>query len=91
MASPAHGGVLPQGDALTFDEALKTWTLWAARSIFEEQDKGSVAVGKLADFAVLSADPRERSGEDLFDIAVDATILGGDVVFERAARRSVLV
>jgi predicted amidohydrolase YtcJ len=89
MASPEHGGVLPRGDALTFDEALKTWTLWAARSIFEEQDKGSVTAGKLGDFAVLSADPRERSGEDLFDLAVDATILGGEVVFERAVGRSV--
>jgi len=83
VAPTRQGGVLPEGDELSFDEALKTWTLWAARSMFEEQDKGSVEVGKFGDFAVLSADPQQRSGDGLFDIAVEATVLGGEVAFER--------
>jgi predicted amidohydrolase YtcJ len=83
MAPPAHGGVLPEGAAFSFEEALRSWTLWAARSIFEEQDKGSISTGKVGDFAVLSADPRERRGAELFDIGVDATILGGNPVFQK--------
>jgi predicted amidohydrolase YtcJ len=58
-------------------------TIWAAVGGFEEQDKGSIAVGKLGDFAVLSDDPRGRPGKDVFGIGVDATILGGKVVYER--------
>jgi predicted amidohydrolase YtcJ len=58
-------------------------TIWAARGGFEEEDKGSVAVGKLGDFAVLSDDPCSLPREALFDLQVDATIVGGEVVFER--------
>lgn len=70
-------------DAISFDDALRMWTLWAARGELEEQDKGSIEVGKLGDFAVLSADPRGRPADALSEVRVDATILGGDVVFER--------
>jgi predicted amidohydrolase YtcJ len=83
MAPSKVGGVLPAGDELSFEEALSTWTLWAARSIFEESDKGTITAGKLGDLAVLTSDPRARSGGELFDVAVHATVLGGDVVFER--------
>jgi predicted amidohydrolase YtcJ len=58
-------------------------TLWAAHGGFEERDKGSIAFGKLGDFAVLSEDPRGRPGKEVFGIEVEATILGGEVVFER--------
>ncbi|MGH9391511.1 MAG: amidohydrolase family protein, partial [Vicinamibacteria bacterium] len=51
--------------------------------VFEEDDKGTLAEGKLGDFAVLSFDPRTRGAAELFDLEVDATILGGDVVFEK--------
>ena len=78
-----EGGGAPHGEALTFEDALRMYTIWAARGGFEETDKGSIAVGKLGDFAVLSADPRGRPSAELFDLKVDATILGGQVVFER--------
>jgi predicted amidohydrolase YtcJ len=82
VAPPSEGGVLPQGQRLTVDEAFQMWTVWAARSAFEERDKGSIVVGKLGDFAVLSDDPRKYQGGQLFEIKVAATILGGRVVFE---------
>jgi predicted amidohydrolase YtcJ len=69
--------------AVSFDDALRMWTLWAARGQLEGRDKGSIEVGKLGDFAVLSADPRGRSADQLAAMRVDATILGGEVVFER--------
>jgi predicted amidohydrolase YtcJ len=59
------------------------WTIWAASAQFEEAEKGSISVGKLGDFAVLNKDPRKLKGGALFDLMVDATILGGRVVFER--------
>ncbi len=83
MTSPEAGGGTPPGEELSFENALRMHTIWAARSGFEEQDKGSIAVGKLGDFAVLSTDPTSLRGEELFDVSVDATIVGGEVVFER--------
>ncbi len=71
------------GESLTVDEAIRMFTIWSASGAFEENDKGSIAVGKLGDFAVLSADPREVESEALFDVQVDATILGGKVVYQR--------
>jgi predicted amidohydrolase YtcJ len=71
------------GDPITIDEALRMFTSWSAAGAFEERDKGSIAVGKLGDFAVLSADPRAVEPEALFDVRVDATIIGGEVVYER--------
>jgi predicted amidohydrolase YtcJ len=40
-------------------------------------------VGKLADYAILSADPDQCSGAELFNVEVSATIVGGAVVYER--------
>jgi predicted amidohydrolase YtcJ len=67
--------------AVTFDEALSMWTLWAAQSTHQDHDRGSIAVGKLGDFAVLSGDPRRMEPAQYFDLKVDATILGGQVVY----------
>ena len=83
MVSVDEGGGAPVGETLTFEEALRLYTLWAARGGLEDTHKGSIAVGKLGDFAMLSDDPRSLTGEDLFGVEVEATILGGEVVFER--------
>ncbi|HJS74726.1 MAG TPA: amidohydrolase family protein, partial [Vicinamibacteria bacterium] len=61
MTPKTDGGAAPSAEeALTFEEALRMHTIWAAAGGFEEQDKGSIAAGKLGDFAVLSDDPRGR-------------------------------
>ena len=70
-------------EAITVDEALKLFTRWPAAGTFEERDKGSIAVGKLGDFTVLSDDPRRVAPDALFDLRVEATIIGGDVVWRR--------
>jgi predicted amidohydrolase YtcJ len=56
------------------------FTLWAAQSTHQDHDRGSIAVGKLGDPAVLSADPRTLSGPKLYDLKSSATILGGAIV-----------
>jgi predicted amidohydrolase YtcJ len=85
VASPGEGGGVAPEETVSFEDALRMWTIWPARGGFEEKDKGSIAVGKLGDFAVLSDDPRALPGGALFDVQVDATIIGGDVVFERSS------
>ncbi len=75
--------MLEPEERVTAEEGLRMYTIWAAKGGYEEHDKGSISPGKLGDFAVLSDDPRGAGAEELFEIGVDATILGGEVVFER--------
>jgi len=78
-----EGGGAPKGEELGFEEALRLFTLGNAQCGYEDRDKGSITVAKLGDFAVLSADPTAARPKDLFGLKVDATVLGGDVVFRR--------
>jgi len=66
-------------------EGIKLFTLNAAAIAFEEMDKGSITVGKLADMAVVSEDPFSSEPEHVKDIQVDKTILGGQVVYSRSS------
>ena len=79
------GNTFAVEEQVTVDEALHMFTLWPAAGGCEERAKGSITPGKLGDFAILSADPRafEAEPDALFDLRVEATILGGEVVHER--------
>jgi predicted amidohydrolase YtcJ len=70
--------------------ALKAMTLWPAYQIFEEKTKGSLEVGKLADFVILSKDPTRVAPTTIADIKVVETIKEGKTVFrlEPGAGRS---
>jgi len=85
VAPVSEGGVLPPDRMVTLDEAVKMYTTTAAWIANEEGQKGSISVGKLGDFAVLSADPWTRPGASMFDITVDNVILGGQSVHKRGA------
>jgi predicted amidohydrolase YtcJ len=61
------------------ERALELFTIDNARLAFEEADKGTIEVGKLADFTVLGADPRAVPPETIRDIPVTMTIVGGEV------------
>jgi len=69
--------------AMTRREALASYTLNNAVAAFEEQAKGSLTPGKLADVVVLSQDLLSVPDEALGDTRVDVTILGGEVVYAR--------
>ena len=69
-------------EAVTPHQALAMYTINAAYSAFEEDTKGSITPGKLADMVVLSDDPTRVPPEEIRDIKVDMTILGGEVVWE---------
>ena len=68
---------------LTRMEALSAMTLAAAYAAFEEQDKGSIEVGKLADLTVLNQDLISVPEAEILDTRVLMTIVGGAVVYER--------
>jgi predicted amidohydrolase YtcJ len=63
-------------------EALALYTINAARIGFEEQDKGSLEVGKLGDMAVLAEDPFRVGPGQIKDIPVAMTIVGGQLAYE---------
>ncbi|MDP5225712.1 MULTISPECIES: amidohydrolase [Arthrobacter] len=67
------------------EEALKAHTLTAARAIGREEDLGSLAVGKRADFAVLSADPLTVPEEEIAGVRVLQTWVDGECRFVAAA------
>ena len=63
--------------------ALKAMTIWPAYQHFEEDQKGSIETGKLADFVILSGDPLAIDPETLDDLKVMATIKEGVTVYTR--------
>ncbi len=73
--------ILP-AEAVSPVEALKMYTLNAAYASNEENIKGTIAPGKLADMVVLSGNPLKSSPEEIRDIRVEMTIARGKVVWE---------
>ncbi len=68
-------------NALTRLEALKGMTIWAAMANFEEKNKGSLEVGKDADFILLSQDIMNVPEESILNTFVTATYINGEKVF----------
>jgi predicted amidohydrolase YtcJ len=50
---------------------------------FEENDKGSIEVGKLADFTVLSSDIMKISEPEILNTRAEMTVIGGEIVYQR--------
>ena len=70
-------------NALSREEALKGMTIWAAMAAFEENEKGSLEPGKMADFVVLDKDIMEVPGKDIPNVKVLKTFIDGQEVFGR--------
>jgi len=68
-------------EQITVDEALRMYTINAAYASFEENVKGSIEEGKLADLTVLSRNPQTTPPSKIGDIKVRMTIVGGKVVY----------
>ena len=70
-------------EALSVMEAIRVFTIDAAHAGFEEDIKGSIEPGKLADLTVLNEDILTVDPDAIKDIAVDYTIVNGEIVYER--------
>ena len=68
--------------AVSREQALKMFTLWPAYAAFEENDKGSIEAGKLADFTVLSVDIMKIPETEILKTRCEKTIIGGEIVYE---------
>lgn len=66
---------------LTREEALKSMTIWAAKGYFVESRKGSIEIGKEADFVILSADIMTIEDEKIPEVKVVNTFIDGEMVY----------
>jgi predicted amidohydrolase YtcJ len=69
-------------EAVTRDQALKMFTIWPAYAAFEEELRGSIEAGKLADFTVLSADIMKIPEMEILKTRCVMTVIGGEIVYE---------
>ncbi len=68
-------------NALSREQALKAMTIWAAKSNFEENERGSIEAGKMADFVILENDIMTIELQKVPKVKVEQTFIGGEKVF----------
>ncbi|MEM7678631.1 MAG: amidohydrolase family protein, partial [Myxococcota bacterium] len=84
LAGTPDGGWFPK-QRLTIEEAIQAYTLNSAYASFEENIKGSIAEGKLADMVVLSDNLLTIEPAQIKDVKVMMTIVGGSIVYQNDA------
>lgn len=78
------GEVFGEEESLTVAEALRAYTIDSAWLSFEEDEKGSIEVGKMADLIVLDRNILNIDADDIMDTEVLQTWLGGTLVYARS-------
>lgn len=76
------GDIIGPAQRVDVMTALKAMTIWPAWQHFEEDTKGSIEVGKLADFVILDRDPTDVNPEELDQITVMETIKEGETIYK---------
>jgi predicted amidohydrolase YtcJ len=76
-----QGRVWGGSQRISVEDALRICTLHGAYASFEENLKGSLTPGKLADYVILGSDPRETAPDRLIDIPILRTVMGGRDTF----------
>src|SRR2546430_6133469 len=69
--------------AVSRENALRMFTIWPAYAAFQEKDKGSIEVGKLADFTVLSQDIMKIPEPQILETRNEMTVIGGEIIYAR--------
>jgi hypothetical protein len=80
--SDSKGNVWGLGQRISMEEAIRVGTLNGAYASYEEDIKGSIEPGKLADLVVLGRDPMREDPHSLVEIPVERTMAGGKWVYE---------
>jgi hypothetical protein len=70
--------------AVSREQALKMFTIWSAYAAFQEDLKGSIEAGKLADLTVLSADIMKIPEPDILKTRCVMTVIGGEIIYTAA-------
>jgi predicted amidohydrolase YtcJ len=81
MRQTETGHIIGPHERLTMDEALQMFTTGSAWLSFEENITGTIEVGKRADFTILSSNPRDIPVEDVLNLTVKMTVLGGELTY----------
>ena len=76
-----NGSVIDKDESVSVLESLKIHTVNGAHASFEEDVKGTLEEGKLADLAILSENPLTIGPERIREIQVEMTIIGGEIVY----------
>lgn len=79
----AAGEILAAEQRINVEEAIYIYTVASAYAAFEENFKGSIAAGKLADLVVLGEDPRRVNPDEIKDVPVVMTMVGGEMKYIR--------
>ena len=80
MSGKVYGGE----EKLTMEEAIRGYTAYGAHFTWEEDVKGTLEPGMLADMIVLSEDLLAIDPENILDVQVEMTVVDGKVLFERS-------
>jgi predicted amidohydrolase YtcJ len=78
---PANG--FKNQEAFTINQALKGFTIWAAYGCFEENEKGSLEINKVADFVIFENDILKSDIKNIYKLQPNATYVNGEKVFEK--------
>ncbi len=70
--------------AVSRENALRMLTIWPAHGAFQEQERGSIEVGKLADFTIFDRDLLSIPEQEILEAQVDYTIVGGRITYQRS-------
>lgn len=82
------GSIIGEVQKVSIYDALRSITIWAAHQYFEENLKGSLKEGKLADFVILDQNPMKINPEELLNIQILQTIKEGKIIFEKKGKAS---
>lgn len=69
-------------NALSRENALRGMTIWAAKSVFEDKEKGSIEVGKQADFVIMKTDLMHAIADSIYNSKISSTFVNGKRVFD---------
>jgi predicted amidohydrolase YtcJ len=83
-----QGTTFGQQQKVSLMDAIRMYTYNAAFASFDEKSKGSIEAGKLADLVILDTSLLNSPIEKITDIKVDATLLDGEIVYEKNKNRN---
>ena len=82
-----EGVVIGANQCIDAEDAIKAYTYGGAYATFEEKKKGTLLPGQFADMVVLNADPTTINPDDIKDIKVNTTIVGGKIVYQAGNKK----